>query len=91
MNRDMSTFVIGIAAGVGLGMLLAPRSGAKTRSLIQGKANDGAAYLRQRGSDIRDAATEAIRDGRNKVAKGADAVKAAVEAGKQAYSQSNQS
>jgi gas vesicle protein len=85
MNRDTFGFLIGLGAGVGLGMLLAPRSGEQTRSLIQEKAGDGAAYLRKRGTEVVDGAADAIRDGTGKVAKGAEAVRAAVEAGKRAY------
>ena len=84
MDRSIYGFLIGVGAGVCVGMLVAPRSGEKTRSLIRGKAREGAAYLRQRGSDVRDAAADTIRDGVRKV----DAVKAAVEAGKQAFSAS---
>jgi len=86
MNRVIG-FMMGVGAGAALGLLLAPRSGEKTRSLIKGKASDGAAYLREKGNDVRDVAAEAIRDGGRVVSKGTDAVKAAVEAGRQAYSQ----
>ena len=85
MNRVFG-FMIGLGAGAGLGMLLAPRSGQRTRTLLRGKANDSAAYLRKRGTDIRDAAAEAIQDGTRKIEKSTEAVKAAVQAGKQAYS-----
>ena len=84
MNR-VCGFLTGMAAGAGLGLLLAPRSGVKTRSLIQRRANDSADYLRKRADDARDAAAEAIRDSTRKVAKGTEAVKAAVEAGKHAF------
>ena len=91
MNRDMCGFLMGVGAGVGIGMLLAPRSGEKTRSLIQTKANDSAEYLRQRSNEVRDAATEALRDTTRKVTKGTDAIKAAVDAGKHAFAETLQS
>jgi gas vesicle protein len=86
MNR-VCGFLTGIGAGLGLGLLLAPRSGERTRLLLRRRASDGADYLRQRSTDVRDAAAEALRDGTRRVVKGTDAVKAAVEAGKHAYSQ----
>jgi gas vesicle protein len=88
MNRDTCGFLIGLAAGAGLGILLAPRSGERTRLLLRGRARDGATYLREQGAAVREAAAGAIRDSTRKVAKEADAVKAAVEAGRQAYSES---
>jgi gas vesicle protein len=87
MNRTIG-FMAGLGAGVGLGMIFAPRSGIRTRVLMQRRATDGADYLRQRGSEVRSAAAEAIRDSTRKMTKGTEAVKAAVEAGKQAFSES---
>jgi gas vesicle protein len=91
MNREIFGFLVGLGAGAALGILLAPRSGEKTRALIREKANDGAAYMRQRGTEVRDAAGDVIRGSASKVIKNADALKSAVEAGKQAYSESLQS
>ena len=85
MNREVCGFLIGLGAGVGLGILFAPRSGEKTRSLLRAKTSDGVTYLRQQGSNARDATADVIRDSTRKVAKGTEAVKAAVEAGKRAY------
>ena len=91
MNRNMCGFLVGLGAGVGLGVLLAPRAGDKTRSLIRGKAADGAAYLRERGIEVRDAAAEAIRESTRQVNKGTDAIRTAVNAGKNAFRESIQS
>jgi len=66
-------------------MLLAPRSGARTRTLLRRNANHTAAVLRKRGTGLRDAAAEAIQDGARKIVKGTEAVQAAVAAGKQAF------
>jgi len=91
MNREIFGFLVGLGAGAALGILLAPRSGQKTRTLIREKANDGADYLRQRGTQVRDAAGDVIRGGADRVIKNANALKSAVDAGKQAYSESSQS
>jgi gas vesicle protein len=87
MNRGIG-FLAGLSTGISLGMLFAPRSGLRTRLLIQRRATDGADYLRHRGSDVRSAAAEAIRDSTNRMSKGADALKAAVEAGRHAFTES---
>jgi gas vesicle protein len=84
MNRVFG-FMIGLGAGAGLGMLLAPRSGVRTRTLLRRNAHDTATLLRKRSTDLRDAAAEAIQDGARKIVKGTEAVQAAVEAGKQAF------
>ena len=86
MKSDIGGFLVGLGAGVGLGMLLAPRSGEKTRSLLRSKVNEGVDYVRKQGTDLRDAATDIVGEGARTVTKGTEAVKAAVEAGKNAYS-----
>jgi gas vesicle protein len=88
MNRNAFGFLVGLSAGVGVGLLLAPRAGEKTRLLIRRKAVDGAAYLRERGTEVRDAAADAIREQARKVTQGTEAVKAAVNAGRQAFTES---
>ena len=86
MNRVLG-FLCGIGAGACVGLLLAPRSGEKTRSLIRKQAGNSADYLRKQTNEVCDAAADALREGSNKVAKGTEAVRAAVEAGKRAYNQ----
>jgi len=89
--RNIFGFLAGLGAGVGMGMLLAPRAGRETRSMMGDKATEGAAYLRQRTAEVRDAASDAVRESARRVNKGTDALKAAMDAGKQAYSDSLQS
>ena len=86
MNRLLG-FMSGLSAGVGLGILLAPRSGERTRLLIKRRTKDGADQVRQRATEVRDLAADAIRGGTRKVVRETEAIKAAVDAGKQAYSQ----
>jgi len=86
MNRVLG-FLSGLGTGVGLGMMLAPRSGYRTRLLIQRRTKQGTDQLRQRATEVRDVAADAVRDGTNKVVKETEAIRAAVDAGKRAYSQ----
>lgn len=88
MTRNIYGFLAGLGAGAAMAMLLAPRPGKQTRSMVAKKAADGAAYLRDRGTEVREAAAEAVRESARKINQGTEAVKAAVDAGKQAYSDS---
>jgi len=87
MDRLMGFFA-GMGAGIGLGLLFAPRSGNRTRAILRQRAADGAEYIRQRGGEARDAAAETVREGSRRIASEAEAVRAAVDAGRRAYNQS---
>jgi len=89
-------FFLGLGLGVAAGLLFAPQSGEETRNLLKSRADDGTDYLRRRGGELRDSATEAmergkeavsdaVEKGRTVVNRQKDQVAAAVEAGKQAY------
>ena len=89
-------FFLGLGLGVAAGLLFAPQSGEETRNLLKNRADDGTDYLRRRGEELRDSATEAmgrgkeavsdaVEKGRTVVNRQKDQVAAAVEAGKQAY------
>ena len=69
MNRAV-TFLGGVCVGAGLGMLFAPKSGERTRSLIRKRANCSAARLLKRSGSVHDTATETIWDGTRKIIKG---------------------
>ena len=81
-------FMAGLSAGIGLGMLFAPRSGIRTRWLIQRRATDGADYVRHRGSELCNSAADALRESSRRMTKGSDAVRAAMEAGRHAFNES---
>lgn len=84
-KNGFSNFLLGLGVGVGLGMLFAPKSGEETREIIKSKADEGKEYLKQRGSEIRDTASEVIERGKEAVGRQKDNLSEAMEAGKQAY------
>jgi len=86
MARDgLLRFLLGVGAGVGIGMLLAPRSGDKTMDLIKEKADEGKEYLARRSSELRDGATDIIESDKEAIGRKKDALAAAVAAGKRVY------
>ncbi len=88
-KNGLSSFLLGLGVGVGIGMLFAPKSGEDTRKLIKDKAGEGTDYVKQRGSEIKQTATEWVEKGKEALGRQkdtiSDAVSDAVEAGKQAY------
>ena len=86
MGKDaLASFILGVGVGVGLGLLFAPKSGEETREQLLGKAEEGKEYLRRRGSELRDSASEIIERGKEAIGRQKDTLAEAVEAGKQAY------
>ncbi len=51
MNKPLM-FVVGLAAGVGLGMLLAPRSGEEIREMVGDKIDDATMYMKDQASGL---------------------------------------
>jgi gas vesicle protein len=84
-NNRISYFCLGLGLGVAIGVLFAPKSGGETRQLLRSRATEGKDYVRRRGEEIRDAATDAVERGRSAIARQRDHWSAAVEAGKSAY------
>lgn len=84
-DSKVSYFFLGLGLGVALGVLFAPKSGAETRDFLRTKAGEGKDYLRRRGEDIRDSASDALERGKSAIQRQRDQLNAAVEAGKQAY------
>jgi gas vesicle protein len=86
MDKDgLSSFLLGLGVGVGIGMLFAPKSGQETRDLIKNKAGEGADYVKQRSSDVKQTASEWVEKGKDALGRQKENISDAVEAGKQAY------
>lgn len=84
-KNGLSSFLMGLGVGVAIGMLFAPKSGPETRELIKNKAGEGTDYLKQRGTEFKQSATEWVDKGKEAVRSQRENFSDAVEAGKQAY------
>lgn len=84
-DRRFSYFLLGLGIGVAAGVLFAPKSGSETRELIRSKAEESKDFLVSRGEEWKSSATDYIERGKQAVVKQREQLKAAVEAGKQAY------
>jgi len=82
------SFMMGLGWGVGIALLLAPKSGNQTRSLIAGKAREGTDHLKHQAAGLRDSATELLEKGRQDVVRHKEGLQHAVEASKKAYRES---
>jgi gas vesicle protein len=84
-DSKLSFFFLGLGLGVAVGVLFAPKSGAETREFIRAKANDGTDYVKRRGEELRDTATETVEAAKEKLRRHKENLAQAVEAGKAAY------
>jgi gas vesicle protein len=84
-KSGFSSFLLGLGVGIGIGMLFAPKSGADTRQLIKDKTGEGTDFLKQRGTDLRDSASDLLTKSKEALNRQKDTIVDAMEAGKQAY------
>ena len=84
-KNGLASFLLGLGVGVGIGMLFAPKSGQETRQFIKDKAGEGTDFLKQRGGDLRQSASEWVDKGKEAVGRQKDQISDAMEAGRQAY------
>jgi gas vesicle protein len=76
--HNSANFLIGVGAGVAIGLLLAPAPGEETRENLKAKADEGKEYLRRRGSELRESVSGVVERQKGNLT-------GAVETGKQAY------
>lgn len=84
-KNGLSSFLLGLGVGVGIGMLFAPKSGAETREIIKNKAGEGSDFIKQRGSDFKQTASEWVDKSKDAIGRQKDNLADAMEAGKRAY------
>jgi len=78
-DNKLSYFFLGLGLGVAVGVLFAPKSGAETRDLLKSKAEEGADYVKRRGTELKETASEAIDRGKQTIQKHKENLSAAVE------------
>jgi gas vesicle protein len=84
-NKGLPYFFLGLGLGVAVGMIFAPVSGTEARGAIKNRAREGGDYLRRRGEDLRESASDVVERGRGLVNRQREQFTAAVDAGRQAY------
>ena len=77
-----SCFLFGIGVGTAAGLLMAPRSGVKTRRLIADAAKDGQNYVKRGAGDVRNTVRDAVNRTTRAAKVTADGIGAAIELGK---------
>lgn len=83
-KEHFSAFLIGLSVGVGISLLVAPKSGRGTRASIRDKAGEGTEYLRQRGANVKQTAAAWVDKGKEALSGQKDSLTEAVESDKQA-------
>ena len=84
-KNGLSAFLLGLGVGVGIGMLFAPKSGQETRDLLRSKAEEGADFVKQRGTEMKQTAADWVEKGKETIGRQKDTLADAVQAGRQAY------
>lgn len=86
MDRNgTANFLIGLGAGLALGILYAPQRGDELRRMVARKTKQGAEELKGQAAGFWDSANELVETGKAEIARKQEGVKQAVKAGKMAY------
>jgi gas vesicle protein len=76
-------FFYGLGVGVAAGVLMAPRSGVKTRRRLAETAREGQDYLTREGAELRDTAVDTLNRTKRAAKATAASMGDALEAGKE--------
>ncbi|MDQ2891307.1 MAG: YtxH domain-containing protein [Gemmatimonadota bacterium] len=82
-EAGVGTLLLGVAIGVGIALLVAPRSGVETRRLIGSSAKRTGDRLRDAAAGVADDVTAQVNDVRDRVAERVGAARAAVRRGQE--------
>jgi gas vesicle protein len=81
--REINCFFFGLGVGVAAGVLMAPRSGMKTRELIADKAREGQDYIAREGEDLRDSVVDKLNRAKQAVQVTSEGIGKAFEQGRE--------
>jgi gas vesicle protein len=84
VGTGIGCFLVGVAVGGAVALLLAPRSGEETRKLIAKKAADGKDYMSSKGRELKDQAEELVGKGKDLVNKQRERLAGVLDASKEA-------
>jgi gas vesicle protein len=79
---DTRCFFYGLGVGVAAGLLMAPRSGIKTRRRLASTARESQDAILREGAELRDTVVDALNRTKRAANTTADGIGAAFEAGK---------
>ena len=85
VGSKISYFLVGLGVGALVGVLFAPKSGQETREIIKNKAGEGTDYLKTRGTEFKQSATEWVDKGKEALGRQKENLADAMDAGRQAY------
>jgi gas vesicle protein len=78
-------FFYGLGLGVAAGVLMAPRSGVKTRKMIAETAREGQDYITREGVGLRDSVVDQLNRTKRAAKTAAEGIGDALEAGKKQF------
>jgi gas vesicle protein len=79
---DTRCFFFGLGVGALAGVLMAPRSGIKTRRQLAATARDGQDYVLREGAELRDSVVDKLNRTKRAAQATADGIATALEVGK---------
>ncbi len=85
MDTVLVALVAGLGIGFGLGLLFAPRSGARTRAALARSANDQMDRIKDRFDDFSDSASDLLDKSKRTIGKHKETLAQAAETAKKAY------
>ena len=80
---ESKCFLFGLGLGVAAGVLMAPRSGVKTRRQLAETAREGQDYIKREGIGLRDSVVEKLNRAKRAATQTAEGIGVALEVGKE--------